>query len=187
LTLLDPDTGVQRNVMLTWNEKDWTITSQSVSLTSIATQKVGSEYTAYGSDGTSIWPLFGKASAKLTKRFDTKQYGGDRMFIQKQAYAVWVQAQDNSGDGVSGTFTLVTSGIGIQNARNPTGQSLTSSSVFHIQPNFEAPYPYWPLWGTSTGGIYFVTAALRFSTTASDFTLGNLVFGYGDKVAYFGQ
>ena len=189
LTLHDPDLGSSRNVMLTWNEKDWIITSQSVTLTSIATQKVASIYYAYGSDGTNIYPLFAAPSTKLTKRFDTKQYGADRMFIQKQAYAVWMQAQDFSttAAGISGTFTLVTSGIGIQSAFNPSGQSLTSSSVFHIQPSFAAPYPYWPLWGTSTGGIYFVTAALRFSTTAPDFTLGNLVIGYGDKVAYFGQ
>ena len=188
LTIQDPDLGTNRNVMLTWNEKEWTVTSQSVNLTSITTQKVGSNYVAYGSDGTKIYPLFATPSATLSKRFDTKQYGADRMFVQKQAYAVWMQAQDNSfTGGVTGTFTLVTSGIGIQNARNPSGQSLTSSAVFNIQPNFEAPYPYWPLWGTSTGGIYFVTAALRFETSAPDFTLGNLVFGYGDKVAYFGQ
>ena len=37
LTLLDPDTAQQRNVMVTWNEKDWTINSQSVNLTSIST------------------------------------------------------------------------------------------------------------------------------------------------------
>lgn len=189
MTLKDPDLGTNRNVMLTWNEKDWVVTSQSVPITSISTQKVNSTYYAFGSDGTSIYPLFAKASVNLTKRFDTKQYGADRMFIQKQGNAVWMQAQDNSttSAGVSGTFTLVTSGIGIQSSWNPSGQSLTTSTVFNIQPDFPAPYPYWPLWGTSTGAIYFVTTALRFSTTAPDFTLGNLVIGYADKVAYFGQ
>lgn len=193
LTLYDPDLKQKRNVMLTWNEKDWVVTSQSVNLLSIATQKVGSEYFAYGyaivGGLAKIYPLFGSPSVALTKRLDTKQYGGDRMFLQKQSQAVWLQAQDHSstGAGVSGTFTMVASGIGIQSAWNPSGQSLTSSAVFHIQPSFEAPEPYWPLWGTSTGGIYFVTMSLRFSTNAPDFTLGNMVIGYVDKVAYFGQ
>ena len=188
VTLQDPDLGTNRNVMLTWNEKDWVVTSQSVNLTSIATQKVASAYYAYGSDGANIYPLFNVASIKLTKRFDTKQYGADRMFIQKESNAIWMQAQDNSttSAGVTGTFTQVTSGIGIQSSWNPSGQSLTTSSVFRIQPNFEATYPYWPLWGTSNQ-IYFVTTALRFTTNAPDFTLGNLVIGYADKVAYFGQ
>lgn len=189
LTLVDPDLGTNRNVMVTWNEKDWVITSQTVPLVSISTQKVGSFYYVFGSDGASIYPLFNQASSKLAKRFDTKQYGADRMFIQKQALATWMQAEDksNGAAGVAGTFTLVGSGIGIQSAWNPSGQSITAASVFHIQPAFEAPPPYWPLWGTSMGGIYFVTAGLRFTTTSPDFTLGNLVFGYVDKVAYFGQ
>ena len=114
--------------------------------------------------------------------------GADRMFIQKESNAIWMQAEDNSttSAGVTGTFTQVTSGIGIQSSWNPSGQSLTTSSVFRIQPNFEATYPYWPLWGTSNQ-LYFVTTALRFTTNAPDFTLGNLVIGYADKVAYFGQ
>ena len=188
LTLVDPDLGTNRNVMLTWNEKDWVVTSQSVALTSISTQKVASTYYAWGSDGKNLYPLFTTPSIKLAKRFDTKQYGADRMFIQKESNAIWMQAQDNSTTeaGVSGTFTQVTSGIGIQSKWNPSGQSLTTSTVFHIQPNFQAPYPYWPLWGTSNQ-LYFVTTALRFTTTAPDFTLGNLVIGYADKVAYFGQ
>ena len=189
LTLQDPDTGLNRNVMVTWNEKDWVITSQSVNLTSISTQKVGSSYYAFGSDGVSIYPLFEVASTKLTKRFDTKQYGADRMFIQKQALATWLQAQDKSVDaeGVEGTLTLVATGIEPQNAFAPSLNSVTASTVFHLQPQFPAQPPYWPLWGTSMGGIYFVTAALRFSSTSPDFALGNLTFGYSDRVAYFGQ
>ena len=188
LTLTDPDLGVNRNVMLTWNEKDWLVTSQSVPLTSISTQKVASTYYAFGSDGISIYPLFAKPSVNLTKRFDTKQYGTDRIFIQKEARAVWIQAQDNSttAAGVSGTFTMVASGIGIQSKWNPSGQSLTSSGVFHIQPSFEATNPYWPLWGTSTAGTFFITMGLRFSTTAPDFTLGNMLVGYTEKTSYFG-
>ena len=189
MTVKDPDTLALRNVMVTWNEKDWIITSQTVALTSITTQKIGSEYFAFGSDGNAIYPLFAQPSSKLTKRIDTKQYGADRMFIQKQALTTWLQAQDNTTNsaGVVGAFTLVASGIEPQNIFAPSLTSVTASSVFQVQPDFPAPYPYWPLWGTSMGGIYFVTAGLRFTTTSPDFTLGNMVLGYADRVAYFGQ
>ena len=111
------------------------------------------------------------------------------MFIQKQVLAVYLQAQDNSvaQAGVTGSFSLVVSGVGIQNPTFPSGQSLVSTNGFHVQPSFPADFPYWPLWGTSMGGIYFVTAGLRFTSNAPDFTLGNVLFGYLDKVAYFGQ
>jgi hypothetical protein len=189
LTVKDPDTLVTRNVMVTWNEKDWVITSQSVALTTVSTRKIGSSYTAYGCDGNSIYPMFSAPSTTLAKRFDTKQYGADRMFLQKQALAVWMEAQDNSvaQAGVTGSFALVVSGIGIQSPKFPSGQSLVSAKALHLQPAFPAAFPYWPLWGTSMGGIYFVTAGLRFTSNAPDFTLGNVLFGYKDITAYFGQ
>ena len=189
MTVQDPDTLAYRNVMVTWNEKDWVITTQTATLTSISARKTASAYSAYGSDGLSIYPLFSTPSVTLAKRFETKQYGADKMFIQKQVLAIWMQAQDNSvaAAGVDGTLTSVVSGIGIQSQRFPSGQSLTTSQSYNVQPNFPATYPYWPLWGTSMGGIYFVTQGVRFTTNSPDFTLGNLVIGYTDKTAYFGQ
>ena len=189
LTLLDPDTAQQRNVMVTWNEKDWTINSQSVPLTSISTQKVGSSYFAFGSDGAKIYPLFAKPSASLTKRFDTKQYGADRPYIQKIALATYMQAQDNSltQSGIGGTFSVVSSGIALQNAFAPTGASQIWTNTFRIQPAFFSPPPFFGLWGTAMGGMTFITMGVRFTSTSPDFTLGNFVIGYKDETAYFGQ
>jgi hypothetical protein len=68
MTIQDPDTGLTRNVMAMWNEKDWTIASQSVALTFIATQKIASKYYAYGTDANSIYPLFDTPSSTLAKR-----------------------------------------------------------------------------------------------------------------------
>ncbi|MDE2096657.1 MAG: hypothetical protein KGL39_05365, partial [Patescibacteria group bacterium] len=189
MTVQDPDTLAYRNVMVTWNEKDWVITSQSVSLTSISTQKVGSKYFAYGSDGAHLYPLFSTPSSSLTKRLDTKQYGTDRMFLIKTAMTVHVQAEDNSAGlaGVSGTLSLVASGLALQNNFDPSVTGGVVNGTFRIQPSFQAPYPTWPLWGTSAGGIEFVTLSIRFSTTSPDFTLGNLVVGYRETTAFFGQ
>lgn len=189
LTLLDPDTAVQRNVMVTWNEKDWTITSQSVSLISISTQKVGSSYFAFGSDGSSIYPLFAQPSTALAKRFDTKQYGADRSYIQKQALGIWLQAQDQSltQSGVRGTLVSVASGIALQNGFAPSDSSEVWTSNFRLQPNFTSPPPFWGLWGTAMEGVAFITMGIRFTSNSPDFTLGNLVIGYKDVTAFYGQ
>lgn len=189
LTVLDPDTAVQRNVMVTWNEKDWTISSQSVNLISISTQKVGSSYFAFGSDGSKIYPLFAVPSKNLTKRFDTKQYGADKVYIQKQALGTWIQAQDNSltQSGISGSFVTVASGIALQNNVAPTDFNNIWTTNFRLQPNFQSAPPFWGVWATTMEGVAFMTMGIRFTSNSPDFTLGNLVIGYKDVTAFYGQ
>jgi hypothetical protein len=157
-------------------------------LTFIATQKIASKYYAYGTDGNSIYPLFDTPSSTLAKRVDTKQYGSDKPFIQKQALAVYLQASDNSASlsGIAGALTTFVSGI-----PTPVGAEatmLTSGVIesFVDQPNFPSPAPAFGLWGTSMNGLGCVTVSVRFASTSPDFTLGNLVIGYADKLAYYG-
>ena len=176
--------------MVTWNEKDWTVLTQSVNFIALATQKVGSSFNAYGIDAAgNIYSLFSAPSSTLAKRFDTKQYGADKMHIQKQAYATYLQVQDSSTglSGVSGELTISASGVSIQNPEYPSMASLTTSEAFNVQPLYQAPPPYWSLWGTSMGGIYFVTASVKFNTSSPDVTVGNLTFAYADKEGFFGQ
>jgi hypothetical protein len=186
LTVIDPDTFVARNVMLLYNEKDWTIASQSGALTFVGTQKISSEYRAWGTDGTSLYQLFDTPSSTLTKRIDTKVYGADKMFIQKQALAVYMQATDHSTTlaGITGNFLLSVSGIALQNFFQPSLQSGTYN-VSLVQPNFQSPSPYYGFWGSSLEGVGFVMAGLRFSSTSPDFTLGHLLMGYSEVVASY--
>jgi hypothetical protein len=186
ITIVDPDTGVKRNVMLTWNEKEWTISSQSEPILFITSQKVGSQYFVWGSDGPDIHPIFNRPSSALTKRFDTKIYGSDTMFVQKQALATWVQAIDNTaqGVGITGSFTIDVAGIGAPaGVQSPLPSGLYNT--FFEQLNMQAPS--WSLWGTNMGGIFFTGMGLRFTSNAPDFTLGNLAIGYIPVQAYFGQ
>ena len=186
VTLIDPDTQVARNVMLLWNEKEWTVASQSLNLTFIAAQKVGSNYQAWGTDGADLYPLFYTPSATLPKRIDTKLYGADKMFIQKQALAVYMQATDNTStlSGITGTFLLSVSGIALQNTFQPSLQSGTYN-VALVQPNFQSPYPYYGFWGASLEGAGFVLAGLRFTSTSPDFTVGHMLMGYSEVVASY--
>lgn len=189
VTVVDPDTGQQRNVLLTWNEKDWFVTSQTVTFTFIATQKVGSFYVAWGMDGKNVYPLFQKPSETLQKRLDTKYYGTDRMVIEKSLLGCWLQASDRSTDaaGVSGQLAIVTSGIAAQNAQFPSVHNQTwPTTVWNSQPSFEAPAPYFPIWGSAPGGLNFITCGLRLTTTSPDFILSNWVVGYTEVSAFYG-
>ena len=190
ITIFDPSIGGQRNVMVAWNEKDWCVLSQSVSLTSIATQKVQSFYYAYGSDGNSIYPLFNQPSTNLTKKLTTKYFGVDRAYVQKEALGVWLVAQDTSKTqvGISATVNLQVSGIApllgpVQPELGPFAAGLYAALV--QQPGFTTPTPAWGLWGTSAENIAFTTLGVTLTTTTSDFILADLAVGYRDVVAYY--
>lgn len=186
LSVIDPDTSAQRNVMLTWNEKDWVVTSQTVNLVQIATQKRASSYTTWGTDGTGLYPLFQRPSSSLVKRLDTKFYGTDKVFIQKQALGTWIQATDLSSaqSGISGTLSMVVSGLSAQDAFNPSDASLVTSKILN-QPVIFSPSPFWSLWGTSLNGQSFVSLGMRLTTQSPDFKLGNWVVGYMDSHAFY--
>ena len=196
MTMLDPETKAARNVMLAWNEKDWFIASQSVSFTFIAAQKVRSEYVAWGTDGAKLYPLFAQPSANLPKRLWTKIYGGDSMFIQKEALYLWLQAQDQSASsaGVGGVVTSSVSTIGplIGGAAPGAfgGPPFAAGEYTTVldQPEYLSPASAsaWNIWGTGLGGVNFNSMGLRFVTNSPDFILGNLVIGYRNVVAYSG-
>jgi len=188
MTVVDPDTGATRNVMATWNEKDWAVMSQTVSLQFISTQKTGSIYNAFGTDGISIYPLFSAPSSNLQSRFDTKLYGSDRIFIEKAAQGVWMQAQDNSiGEvGISGALTATISGMG-GGAINGFAVTVPEgvSAPFLNQVAIASPAPAWNVWGTSIQGNAFFSMGLRFASNSPDFTLADLVIGYIEQDAFF--
>lgn len=187
MTIVDPDTSAARNVMVTWNEKDWVITSQSVGLTYIGSQKVESKFQAWGTDGHSLYPLFAKPSALLTKRLDLKVYGAESMFIMKDMLGFWMQAQDRSAEraGIQASVSFAMSGLAIQNPQSPSIPSGVYSGVLIQEPELPAAPPFWPLWGTGTVGMPFLSIGARITTTSPDFAIGNLVLGYKHTGAFY--
>lgn len=185
MTVRDPDsTDVSprfRNVMVTWNEKEWTISVQTVNFTQIATQKVGSSYVAWGNDGRTLWPLFQTPSLSLAKQLDTKDYGGDAPFIIKELWASWIMAQDRSTGavGIDAQLSLTRSGIATQNSNFGMVPSGISNNPFfqpvHIDP---LPKQFYPLFGVGAGDIPFVALSARLRSTSPDFVLVNWVLGY---------
>ena len=194
-TVMDPELGVPRNIMVGWNEKEWGVFSQTPNLTYIGTQEVESELFAWGTDGSTIMPLFDKPSAQLFKRLSTKHYGTDSLIILKDFLNLWIQAQDlSNGDGINMTVSMVASGIAVQPSGNvhmdqdSVDNSIFNNTVFHnalfSPPAFDAPPPFFPVWGTGTGGFSFASLAVRFATQSPDFAITNLMIAYQDATAY---
>lgn len=92
--------GVARPLMAIWDGRKFFIGSQESDLLSISTQEVLSNLTAWGTDGTDLFPLFQTPNDQLQKIIQSKLWGGKSYLINKQALRGYLQIQDNSGGGV---------------------------------------------------------------------------------------
>ncbi len=164
-TTTDPTTQTTRTVMLSWDEKDWSIASQTANLTFIGTQEINSNLTAYGTDGNSLYPLFGTPSTALTKKISTKLYGANNPLVQKEAMGVYFQAQDKSGTGVSMTTVNVDAEHGSYPIPNIAPFPPTSVS------------PYNPIVSMGSGDVFGVNLGLTLTTQSPDFVLEMIGLG----------
>jgi hypothetical protein len=167
MTVVDPITLATENKMLIWDSKDWFLGSQSVALTMIATQEVNSNLTAWGSDGTAIYPLFQTPSATLTKRLSTKLWGVNRAFISKQAYGVIMQGQNQQTPGGAVDLTI---SIDTEAGTYPVGQT-----SFSLSSAYPTGYPLVNNALDAPAGLFL---GLTLTTNDADITLNYLGLGY---------
>ena len=187
VTVTDPVLLTPRTVLLTWNGKDWTILSQAVSFTFVGTQKIASKLYAWGTDGTSLYPMFNQASNTLTKRLDSKIYGGGGSnWVFKDIQYMYMQAQDQSSGqaGITWNVDLIVSGVTPQPADPDIYMTpnavLPGTQLWTYTGAFAAPQPYWPVFATRTGGISCINVGARFTTTSPDFILADWRILYYD-------
>ena len=80
---------------------------QGVSLSYIATQEINSVQTAYGTDGTNIYPLFQQPSTNFEKVIQSKLFAmPDSVLTLKVASRLWAIAQFNDSAGNSLDITI---------------------------------------------------------------------------------
>ncbi len=72
LPIVDPIKGQQVNKLLLWNGKIWWASEQDVPLNYIQHQEINSVLTCYGTDGSSVYPMFTQPSTALQKTAQTK-------------------------------------------------------------------------------------------------------------------
>jgi hypothetical protein len=65
--IVDPVSGLTQNKMFLWHDKQWFATLQDVTLNFIKHQEFNSIITAYGTDGTHIYPLLTSPSTAFQK------------------------------------------------------------------------------------------------------------------------
>jgi hypothetical protein len=72
LPIVDPVSGQQVNKLVMWEGKRWWTSEQDVTLSYINYQEINSVLTAYGTDGSIIYPLFQQPSNLFTKTVQSK-------------------------------------------------------------------------------------------------------------------
>lgn len=70
--IVDPVSGEQVNKLIMYNGNSWWASEQDVDLTFINGQEINSVYRAWGTDGTSLYPLFQSPSTDFTKVAQSK-------------------------------------------------------------------------------------------------------------------
>jgi hypothetical protein len=121
VTIIDPLTLVQATKLLMFNGRVWWTSTQNLALTFICGQEINSVYTAWGTDGNALYPLFQTPTTAFTKTAVTKLWdepGGyestkadSRFWSLWQAYSVTGTTQidlyvDAVGiDGTGARFT----------------------------------------------------------------------------------
>lgn len=94
---IDPYQNKTRTIMAGWDGQKWFMASQLKEIDFLSTQEIDSELTAWGTNGTDLFPLFQQPSTSLTKTFQTKLRTAPTHMVSKQTNAVYVTADINSG------------------------------------------------------------------------------------------
>ena len=160
MSITDPITEAIRTLMIGWDETDWFLASQTASLTYIGTQSVNSAYTAYGTDGKSLFPMFNTPS-NMNKRLSTKLFGGDTFPIVKTSDGMWFYAQDMTALQTGVTFDV----------------TIDSEYGHFTSPVSPLTFPG-PIAAGETGDVYGAFLGMTINTTSQDFILKHLVLGY---------
>lgn len=145
IPIIDPITGQQVNKLFLWEGKKWWASSQSVPLIYIQHQEINSVLTAYGTDGHSIYPLFGTPSSSFTKTAQSKLWTESQLELLQTSTRLWGAAQYYSTDRPDLTVTI-------------DNESNASSNTISLAPTKM-------VWHTAGGALMTWTTALGATMT----------------------
>lgn len=92
--IVDPVGGSSGNKILLWDGKRWFAATQEVTLTYIKHQEINSVITAYGTDGTSVYPLFTTPSTGFLKTVQSRYFDAPGGYqFNKAVSRLWAMAQ----------------------------------------------------------------------------------------------
>lgn len=127
--IVDPVSNNQVNKLLMFRDdgKIWWASQQDVVLTFIAGQEINSIFTAWGTDGTSLYPLFNQPSVNFTKLVQTKYWdtpgGYDYNKAVSRFWSIWDYFSMSAPN-----ITLTVDAVGIDGG----GTQYTNSNTYTI-------------------------------------------------------
>lgn len=173
MTLRDPLTLKLVNKMLVWDERQWVVASQSVALKFICTQEVNSNLTAWGSDGSALYPLFQTPSADIASTLYSKLYGSQTPHLLKKVYSVKVQGQNLQTLG--GTMNVA---ISLQTETGAYEVNEGAPITFGVTTGYNQAYPLFKYGLPDGSGVAGIFLGFTVITTTPDMTLNYLALGY---------
>jgi hypothetical protein len=187
ITVFDPLAKANRTVMIAWDEKNWFIVSQTSALTFVNTQEVNSVMTAWGTDGSALYPLLQTPSSALVSKLATKAVGGDRDYIIKEPLTVYFRATDKSTAQAGITMTVAVQADGIAQQTGLLAEHLSYQDYpIPVQPSFLAPNYTQPVWSGRAASTAGTTFALTITTTAPDAVVSAIGVAFTEVAAIFG-
>lgn len=160
--IIDPVSNTQVNKILMFNGKFWWAAVQDVALTFISGQEINSIYTAWGTDGTHLYPLFNQPSTAFTKLAQTRLWdapsGYEFVKAPGRFWSLW-QCYSTSSTGI----TLDVDAVGI----GPSGQ-FTNTQSYALAGPTALGYFVTPPQAVGNQGIL---TGMTISTNAGDMAL----------------
>lgn len=154
-TYNDP-TASARKIVAIYFGKKWFIASQSVSLTLMGTSH-GSTDSLYGTDGTTVYQMFGNTTADISQTIKTRLWDFEDFISTKESIAV----------GVEGTLPATTGSVSVT-------VDTETSSEFPSTP-FASSFAF--TWTNSLGNVFTWTNSLG---APFMWIVGGYVFFQGD-------
>jgi hypothetical protein len=106
LPIIDPITRQQVNKLFMWNGKVWWSSNQSISLLYIQHQEINSVIQAWGTDGTSVYPLFNTVSANFTKTIQSRFWDTPVGYEENKTLTrIWALFQRGGTDPITVTIS----------------------------------------------------------------------------------
>jgi hypothetical protein len=158
--IIDPVLKTQRTKLFMFNERFWWSSEQDVTLTFIQAQEINSVFTAWGTDGTHIYPLFNTKSTAFTKRMQSRLWDSPQGYdYTKSSVNLFGVAQFLGASNLSYNV-FIDNEAGFSNRAGPYTHSGTTADqeVFSVMP----PYAI---------GQMGVVTGMTVETTADDLVI----------------
>jgi hypothetical protein len=126
MPIIDPISGLPRNILFMWDGKRWWTAGQSTPLVKIREMEWGSQIQAWGHDGTHLFPLLQTPSTSITKTLRSKQWTRPGIQYNKRAmqlYALWQAGTAGGAVPATLNFTVETDNASVAVTQGPFTQT----------------------------------------------------------------